>query len=234
MIVTIHQPQYLPWLGYFDKADRAEIFILLDDVQFKKNEWQNRNKIRTSQGWQWLTVPVLHDFGQKINEVQINNEIDWKKSHFKALQLNYGKAPFYRQYIGEFESIYKKDWEFLADVNIYFIERILEFLGMKTKIVLSSQFKVTEDATQRLVELCKQYKATTYISGKDGQKYMDDKLFKENNIQIVTQDYQHPVYAQQWNNESEEGFLSHMSIVDVLFNHGPDSLNIIRNKKEAV
>lgn len=231
MIVTIHQPQYLPWLGYFDKADRAEVFILLDDVQFKKNEWQNRNKIRTSQGWQWLTVPVLHDFGQKINEVRINNKIDWKKSHFKALQMNYSKAPFYHQYIAEFELIYKKDWEFLVDINVYFIERMLEFLGMKTKIVLSSQFKVMEDATQRLVELCRKYKATTYISGKDGQKYMDDKLFKESNIQIVTQDYRHPVYSQQWNNESEKGFLSHMSIVDVLFNHGPDSLKIIRNKK---
>lgn len=230
MIVTIHQPQYLPWLGYFDKADRADIFILLDDVQFKKNEWQNRNKIRTSQGWQWLTVPVLHDFGQKINEVKINNKIDWRKAHLKALQLNYAKAPFYNQTIGIFESIYEKEWENLAQINIHFIEKIVELLGIDTKIVISSKCQVSEDPTQRLIDLCKGFKADIYLSGKDGHKYMDFGQFEKSGLKVETQDFNHPVYSQQWMKQGKESFISHLSIVDLLFNHGPKSLGIIRQR----
>jgi hypothetical protein len=94
MICAIHQPQYMPWLGYFDKIDKADIFIFLDDVQFKKNEWQNRNKIRTAQGWQWLTVPILHEFGQKIADVHIDNKRKWRHTHLRSIQLNYGKYLF--------------------------------------------------------------------------------------------------------------------------------------------
>jgi len=116
MIITIHQPQYLPWLGYFDKARQADVFILLDDVQFKKNEWQNRNRIRTAQGWQWLTVPVLHDFGAKINGIKINNKISWRANHQKAIELNYGKAPYFKEYFPYFQEVWGPGMgEFVGD-----------------------------------------------------------------------------------------------------------------------
>lgn len=106
MICAIHQPQTYPWLGYFAKIMQADIFIFLDNVQFKKNEWQNRNKIRTPQGWIWLTVPVIHHFGQKIDEVKINNTVNWRKKHLQTLQTYYGRAPFFKLYFEKFENFY--------------------------------------------------------------------------------------------------------------------------------
>jgi len=228
MIVTIHQPQYLPWLGYFNKAYQADIFIILDNVQFKKNDWQNRNRIRTSQGCQWLTVPVLHDHGQAINKVKLNNTTHWRKAHFNALLMNYGKAPFFKNYIDFFESMYNKEWEYLADINIGFIEQIIQWLRIETRIVKSSDYSVTEDSTQRLIDLCKQFDATTYISGSDGEKYMDIKKFEENDIRLEVQDYQHPVYPQLWTGGNNDNFISHMSVIDLLFNYGPDSLKYVK------
>ncbi|MBU1863223.1 MAG: WbqC family protein [Candidatus Omnitrophica bacterium] len=220
MICAIHQPQYLPWLGYFDKIRQADVFILLDNVQFKKNDWQNRNKIRTSQGWQWLTVPVFHNFGQKITEVKINNIKNWRQTHLKALILNYSKAPYCSEYRDFFETVYGQEWEYLVDINIYCIERLVEFLGIKTKIVRASAYQATDDSTQRLMDLCRAVGADTYLSGIDGPKYMDIKKFKESGISLVTQQFVHPVYQQMWSHKQGGEFISHMSIVDVLFNYG--------------
>jgi hypothetical protein len=103
LIVAVHQPQYLPWLGYFDKMRRADVFCYLNDVQYKKNEWQNRNRIKTAQNWQWLTVPVRYHFPEKINEVHINNGVDWTRKHLQALITNYRRAPYYKAYISIFD-----------------------------------------------------------------------------------------------------------------------------------
>ena len=112
MIIAIHQPQFMPWLGYFDKMDSCDAFVLLDNVQYKKNEYQNRNRIKTSNGWQWLTVPACYKFPQKINEVLIDNSVNWQKKHICALQTNYGKSPFFEKYIKHFKGFYDKDWNF--------------------------------------------------------------------------------------------------------------------------
>ena len=108
MRVTIHQPQFMPWLGYLDKIDQADLFVVLDSVQFKKNEWQNRNRIRTAQGWQWITVPVLHKFGQRLDEVRINQQRDWQGRHLRALEMHYGRAPYRDQYLGGLREIYRR------------------------------------------------------------------------------------------------------------------------------
>ncbi|MBU1996568.1 MAG: WbqC family protein, partial [Candidatus Omnitrophica bacterium] len=116
MIVSIHQPQYLPWLGYFDKIIRSDVFVLLDNVQFKKNDWQNRNKIKTSQGAQWITVPIIHDFGQSISDTQTNNTVNWKEEHLKTLTINYSKSKYFKKYISLFEEAYPGYFE---DVKKY-------------------------------------------------------------------------------------------------------------------
>ena len=118
MIVAIHQPQFMPWLGYFDKMDSCDVFVLLDNVQYKKNEYQNRNRIKTSKGWQWLTVPVNYKFPQKINEVMIENSSDWRKKHLHALETNYGKSPYFERYIDRFNGFYQQEWHSLSPVNI--------------------------------------------------------------------------------------------------------------------
>jgi hypothetical protein len=223
LIVAVHQPQYLPWLGYFDKILLADTFCYLDNVQYKKNDWQNRNRIKTSQGWQWITVPVRYRFPEKIREVKINPTVKWRKKHLQALITNYRRAPFYKNYIDIFEQIYSKDWEYLADLNIEFIERLKDALVLSQKpAIKSSQLDLREDPTDRLIDICQAVKADTYLSGQDGVKYMDLERFKECGIKVIIQDFKHPVYPQMFNE-----FQPHMSVVDLLFNCGPGSLDKI-------
>jgi hypothetical protein len=212
LIVAVHQPQYLPWLGYFDKIRRADIFCYLDSVQYKKNDWQNRNRIKTSQGWQWLTVPVRFQFPEKICDVKIIPMVNWRKKHLQALVTNYRRAPFFKQYIEVYEQIYSED-----------CERFKEALGLSQKpAITSSQLNLRKDPTDRLIDICKEVKADTYLAGQDGIKYMDLERFKENGIEVIIQDFKHPVYPQMFND-----FESHMSVVDLLFNCGPESLGKI-------
>lgn len=224
LIVAIHQPQYLPWLGYFDKMQQADVFCFLDNVQYKKNEWQNRNRIKTSQGWQWLTVPVKYRFPQKINEVTVNNTVNWGKKHLQALTTNYHKAPFFSEHIDIFEKVYSRTWEGLSELNIYLIEQIQELLGLKKKpTVIASNLSLSNDPTERLIDICRSVGADTYLSGKDGASYMNLERFHESGLKVVFQDFKHPVYPQLFGE-----FLSHLSIADLLFNCGPESLAKIK------
>lgn len=224
MRIAIHQPQYLPWLGYFDKMDRADVFVMLDDVQYKKNEWQNRNKIRNAQSWQWLTVPVKYNFGQLLSEVRIDNAGDWRSNHMKSLELNYSRAPFFGDHAGFFREAYSREWEFLADINIYLINYVKEALGIKSRLVVSSGLKVSSSATRRLIDICKLLGGDTYISGAGGSDYLEEKLFADNGIKLEFQEYKHPVYDQVY-----EPFEPFMSIVDLLFSKGPEGLGVIQS-----
>ena len=223
MIVAVHQPQYLPWIGYFDKMRRADAFCYLDDVQYKKNEWQNRNRIKTAQEWQWLTVPVHYRFPEKINEVRINNTTNWKKKHLQALVTNYSRAPYYKTYISMFEDIYSREWEFISELNIHLIECLREALQLMEKnTAISSALDLREEPTDRLIDICKALGADTYLAGQGAAGYMDVDRFEKSGVKVITQDVKHPVYPQLF-----KGFQSHLSIVDLLFNCGPASLKII-------
>jgi len=224
MIVAIHQPQYLPWLGYFDKIDRSDAFVFLDNVQFKKNEWQNRNKIKTSENWQWITVPVIHKFGQEICEVKINNTVTWGKKHLNTIITNYSKAPFFREHVEFFEKTFARKWQYLADINIHVIQYLTEALGISyKKFVRASEYALSEEPTERLTDICKQMKGDAYLSGKDGANYLDLDKFEKEGIQVIFQDYKHPQYPQLYGN-----FTPYLSVIDLLFNCGPESLSILR------
>ncbi len=225
MIAAIHQPQYLPWIGYFDKLDRADVFVLLDNVQYKKNEWQNRNRIRTSQGWQWITVPVLYHYPEKIDAVKINNTTDWRRKHLNALVYNYSKAPFFEEHRLFFEETFSCHWENLVEINVHILQYLNRALGINKEIVLASSLALREEPTERLVDICKHVQADTYLSGKDGAKYINSDTFAQANIQVTFQDFHHPAYSQL-----HEPFEPFMSIVDLLFNHGRNSLEIIRRQ----
>lgn len=227
MIVAIHQPQYLPWLGYFDKMITADVFCYLDNVQYKKNEWQNRNRIKTAQEWQWLTVPVLYRFPQKINEVKINNKVNWKRKHLQALVTNYNKAPFFSEYIGFFEEVYSRDWEFLSELNVYLIEKLRKSLNLDEKQTdLASSLHLSDDPTDRLIDICKALGGDTYLTGRDGVRYMNLERFNQRGVKVKVQEFRHPQYPQLFGD-----FVSHLSILDLLFNFGPESMEKIREYK---
>jgi len=229
MICTIHQPNYLPYLGFFEKASRSNIFILYDSTQFKKNDWQNRNKVCTKNGWQWISVPILHDFGQKILETKIDPQKKGLKSNWQTIRTLYGKAPYFKKYGERFEEIYKRDYEYIADLNCDLIYLIADILGIKTKFVRNTSLSpITSASTQALVDLCKIVDADTYISGAEGRNYIEKEKFDAEKIKIIFQKYSHPEYKQF----NTDNFISYMSTIDLLFNHGEESLRILCSNQD--
>ena len=227
MIVSVHQPHYLPWLGYFDKILKSDCFVILDTVQFKKNEFQNRNKVKTSQGWQWLTVPVSYRFRMRIDEVPINNRTNWRHKHVQTLLANYRKAPFFDDAMSVVQDIYDREWDRLAELNTFCVVEMSRALGIKTPIRFARDFDLPEEPTGRLVRLCQELGASSYLSGAGGKGYLDEEQFGEAGIEIVFQDYHHPTYPQQHGD-----FELYMSSLDLLMNCGSESLGILSKQPE--
>ena len=224
MIVSVHQPQYLPWLGYFDKIDRADVFVLLDTVQYKKNEWQNRNRIKTAQGPQWITVPVLYRYPQLICEVGVNGRERWQHRHQQALATNYRKAPHWGHLEGLFEEIFSRSWETVSELNIYVVRRLAALLGIATPIHVASELGTfPEDPDERLIALTKHFGAGTYLAGGGGHAYMDLAKYERAGVEVLFQDYRHPRYSQLFGE-----FEPNMSVIDLIYNHAEKSLSILR------
>jgi WbqC-like protein family len=226
MIVAVHQPQYLPWLGYFDKIDKADIFVLLDTVQFKKNEWQNRNKIKTAQGWQWLTVPVLYRYPQLIHEVTINDNVSWQHKHRQAMVSNYKRAPYYKMLEDFLEGIFSHSWQSISQLNGEVVRRLATILGIDTPIYVASDLgEFPQDPDERLIAITKHFGAGTYFAGMGGRGYMNLDVYNKNGIKVMFQDFKHPVYHQLFGD-----FEPFMSVIDLIFNHGDNSLTILRGE----
>jgi hypothetical protein len=224
MIVSIHQPQYLPWLGYFDKINRADVFVLLDTVQYKKNEWQNRNRIKTARGAQWLTVPVTYRYPQLICEVGLNGIERWQHRQQQALATNYRKAPHWGCLAGFFEEIFSRSWETIAELNIHVVKSLAAILGIATPIhVASGLGSFPVDPDERLIALTKHFGAGTYLAGNGGHEYMDLGKYRRAGVEVLFQDYRHPRYDQLFGE-----FESNMSVIDLIYNHGEESLSILR------
>ena len=223
MILAAHQPQYLPWLGYLDKLDRAHVFVLLDNVQFKKNDWQNRNRIKGPAGPQWVTVPVRHKFPQTIGEVEVRESEPWRRKHQRALESNYGKAAHFGNEIALFADLLGQAWTHLAPLNIELIRRLATRLGIDTDIRLGSEIEARAEPTLRLLDLCRELGADTYLSGAGGD-YLEQDYFGDAGIELRVHGYEHPTYAQLHGD-----FEPYMSVVDLLMNCGGDSFSIIRS-----
>tara|TARA_B100001079_G_C16279809_1_gene455989 strand:- start:49 stop:759 length:711 start_codon:yes stop_codon:yes gene_type:complete len=224
MILTAHQPVYLPWLGLFHKIALAETFVYFDQVQYLPKDWMNRNKIRTKSGSIWLTVPVLRKGYRdlKTSEIEINNSIDWQKKHLRSISLNYKKSPYFENYIPFFEDVYSRKWKFLGELNEYMLKWFLDELGIKVNFLNANDFKFQGEKSSLILNMCKELNASTYIFGMLGKDYADVQEFEKNDIGLIFQNYNHPKYSQLYRE-----FISHMSIIDLLFNHGPKSLEII-------
>ena len=226
MIVAIHQPQYMPWAGYMDKLDRADAFVLLDTVQFKKGEWQNRNRIKTAEGWQWISVPVLHRHGQAIAEVRIDpKQSAWSRKHREALKTNYATTPYFDLVSRPLFEIWERTWEFLNPLSRATVELFADLLGIDTPIHLASEMDPAPDhPDERLIALCRQLGADTYLAGAAGPDYMEMALWRAAGIEVVVQEFTHPEYRQPFG-----AFLPGMSAVDLLCNCGPEALPLLRS-----
>ncbi len=231
-MISVHQPQYLPWLGYFDKILKSDCFVFLDDVQYKHREFQNRNMIRTKQGSMWLTVPVVTKGrrGQLVNEVDIDTGAGWQERHLRSVKAWYGKAPHFDRYIGFFEKTYReRTWEKLKDLNVHFIKFLLDELGITTPLRFSSDLGGGESATSRIINICKELGADIYLSGAGGKEYLDEELFRKEKLGLKYQEFRHPVYEQLFGGGD---FMPYMSAVDMLFNMGPHSKDILAGIRE--
>ncbi len=226
MIVAIHQPNYLPYLGFFNKMKKADIFIIYDDAQFSRKDFHHRNRIRTPNGWTWLTVPIEKE-EKPINEVKIKNDVRisgmiWSKYHWRQIHANYASADFFGQYAEKLEEIYSMSYERLIDLNVKLIEFIASSFGIETKIVYSSTFNLKTTSSQKNLDLVKAVNGDTYLSGAGGHNYLDVSLFDREGINVEFQDFQHPTYKQNFN-----GFVANMAAIDLLFNMGEESRNLL-------
>ena len=228
MIVGILQPSYLPWLGFFEQIYQSDVFVFYDDVQFEKGSWRNRNRIKTPQGKQWLTVPVIKSKQgfQIIKDVRINNSIPWQKKHIKSITQNYSKGIYFNDYADELFGIIDKDFDFLLDLNLELIDRLCKILSIQTKTVLSSELNIKGDRMDRLISIIRHFKGDIFYEGSAGKDYIDLSEFDQSGIETRFQDYNHPIYKQLYGE-----FISHLSVIDLLFNHGQNSLNIITGSK---
>jgi len=225
MIVSVHQPQYLPWPGYWDKMARSDVFVLLDNVQYKKNEWQNRNRIKSAEGWQWITVPVRYSFGQKINEVDIDNRSSWRRKHDNAIRLCYARSPHFDDYEETLLGPLARNCEKLLDLNVRCIHVMKEILGIGTELVLASEIgQLPSEPTDRLVAVCRELGADTYLSGSGARAYLDAGKFEREGLEVMFQDYVPPTYPQLFGT-----FIEGLSAVDIIFNCGERSLEVLRN-----
>lgn len=229
MIIAGHQPEYLPYIGLICKAMHADVFVFSDHLQYGKKQFQNRNRIRTADGldgWTWLTVPVMtHDrFNQKIKDVVINNTLPWEKKHFKSIYYSYKGTPFFEQYIYLFEKIYLQKWEKLEDLNEAILRVIFKILDTKITIMKTSDYDIIGEKTEMLLDMCKKIGAEGYISGQGGKLYVDEPKFKQAGLFHQYCEFSHPVYHQKF-----KPFMPNMSVIDLLFNEGPKSKEIIFN-----
>ena len=204
----------------------SDIFVILDHVQYQRG-FINRNKIKTSYGWEWLTVPINKNMNRRpICEVTISNSTDWADKILKTLRCNYSKTQFFRSYENALKLKLEKKWAYLAELNFELIAMIVEILGVKVKIYKSSSLGLEGKATELLVNICKKFNADTYLSGPGGKLYMETDKFVKAGINVKYQDFKHPVYLQLF---PQNNFLPNLSIVDLLFNCGDESLKIIKN-----
>ncbi len=215
MIVAGHQPNYLPWLGFFDKMRRSDVFIIEDNVQYERQGFTNRNRILTVDGVRWLSVPIQHaNKPLLINEVKIVNEgkSSWGRKHWLTIKHSYCKAPYWNDFSGFFEDTYEREWDLLIDLNMHLIKGIMQFLKIDKPLVLSSSLGVSGKKTELIVAQCKQVGADVQLGGNGCRNYIDAGLFQKEGIQLVFQDFSQPVYAQ-----TIGGFVPNLSVVDYLF-----------------
>jgi len=219
--VAIVQSCYIPWKGYFDLIDMVDEFMLLDDVQYTRRDWRNRNRIKTANGLKWLSIPIdaKGNFHQKIKDARIS-DATWTRRHWDAIRQSYGSAPHFRDYADSLERLYLECHEtYLSPINHRFLTGICGMLGITTRITWSMDYRVIEGKSERLLDLCEQAGATTYLSGPAAKGYVAVEEFAANGIAVEWMDYVgYPPYEQLHGD-----FVHEVSVIDLLLNTGSEA-----------
>ncbi|AFM05850.1 WbqC-like protein [Bernardetia litoralis DSM 6794] len=228
------QPAYLPWLGFFDRIEASDLFISLDNVLLdtsSKTRFTNRNKIRLKNSSTWLTLPMKTKglFGEvHIKDIQLVED-KWNTKHWKSIQNSYRKAPFFDKYAPFLDTLYSKKWQSMQELIDELTTYFLQELKITTPVIKSSELQIDASKDDLILELCQSQNATEYYSGVFGREYLDTEKFQKEGIEVFFHEYKHPDYTQLY-----DGFEPYMSILDLLFNHGEDSLEIIKQGRNFV
>lgn len=226
MRVTIHQPEHAPWIGFFHKVDQADMLVLLDNVQFRKNYFGNRNQLLGPQGPFWVTVPVRRQgLETTYAEVEIADDPRWKKRYHKSVLFNYRNHPFFADVLPLVEEALEQPFERLAELNECLVRGMLGLFGIRVPIVRASQLAAGGRSTELLLAICREVKADAYLAGGLGKDYMDDGLLLARGIEVLHNRFEHPTYPQR----GTARFVERLSALDLLMNCGPESLGIVRS-----
>jgi len=229
MIVAAHQPNYLPWLGFFNKISKVDRFMLVDNAQFVKRGtfgWIHRNKIRTREGWQWLSLPIKTKGKreQSCFEAELQNEQDWQRKHWSAIEYNYRLAPHFKTHAERFRAIFETPWTHLTPLSAEIIRASCNILDITTPIDIASDHGITGEGTGLVLAVCKHYEASTYLSGVHGRDYLEMDEVARAGVSIEFQDFTHPIYQQCHPGPFEPG----MCILDLIFNVGEEARDMVR------
>jgi hypothetical protein len=216
-IVTAHQPAYLPWMGLIHKIALSDVYVFLDNVQFQKNSFINRNKIKSTNGPFWLTLPVKSKghINTSMDHLKINNNLNWRAKHWKSFQNNYNKAPFFADISDFLEEIYAKDWVYLKDITEVMLKWLLSNLKINVEFVRGRELKLKEKKSDLILELTNKLGGNCFVFGKLGENYADKESFRKNQIKIYSQDFHHPVYPQLYGK-----FVPFLNVFDLIANVG--------------
>lgn len=226
MLISIHQPNFIPYLGYFEKVALSDKFVLLDNVQYCKGDWHNRNQIKTSDGKCSIVLPTSVHLGDKINEVKISNEYN-SRALWNKIQLNYNRSEYFDLYKSKIKSILESNYDDLVNINIEFIKFVLNVLEIDTELITSSSLNIDTDkykSTKLILEICNKLGAESYLSGACGANYLNLSEVDEQGVELIFQKYKHPIYKQLF---MKNGFIPYLSILDLLFNEGPKSKDVL-------
>jgi len=232
-VCAILQPHYLPWMGYFEMIDRVDVFVFLDDVQYEDRGWQNRNQIRKTSDSidnKWLTVPIKRRNHRQtlLKDIEMSTDIDWVSRHKNSLYNTYKRSPYFKKYFESLITLLRESKDkSLMNLNVRLIVEICKLLRISTTFRFSSEFSLPSKKDQKLLDICLALETDCYLANNATAGYADKKQFFAKGIQFLTQDYLHPTYSQK-NSNLELPFLSHLSIVDVLFNQGEASLKVLK------
>ena len=237
MIVAAHQPHYLPWLGYLDKLAKADVFVVMDDVQYEAQNYQNRQRIKLDSGAAWLTVPV-HRGRQtdRICDKRIDNggspKQHWQRRTWLTLETHYRRTPHFARYADELRDIYTWRWHSLLELDLAILDFARRALAIKTPILRSSTLELCDGKTERLIDLCRKLGARAYLSGSGGATgYLDVERMGRSGIGVIWQHFAHPSYPQRY---PERGFVSHLGFLDLLFNCGPASRDVLFDRSHPL